>query len=103
MALIPCPGCQRHVRAEEKVCPFCEARISEAGGSTSAVAGVAAAAVLALAGCGSKAQTPAEPPPSNVGEASPDAGPGDVEPTPPDPDPIDRDGMVQPLYGVDRE
>jgi hypothetical protein len=102
MALIPCPACQRHVRAEEKVCPFCAARISESGASTSAVAGVAAAAVLALAGCGSKAQTPAEPP-SNVGEASPDAGTAAVDEPPPEPDPIDRGGTVQPLYGVDRE
>lgn len=27
--LVPCPGCERHVRASEAVCPFCSATLSE--------------------------------------------------------------------------
>lgn len=38
VALLPCPGCRRHVFAHERACPFCR---------------VGLAAVLLLAGCGS--------------------------------------------------
>ncbi len=94
MPLIPCPTCQRHVRSEDKACPFCGARPPVGG-----FAAIAAAAALALAGCGGKSP-PAEPP-ENEGSgevAAPDAGVGVDQPPPDD---IDRGGDVQPLYGVD--
>jgi hypothetical protein len=30
MQLEPCPACQRHVRTDERVCPFCAAEIADA-------------------------------------------------------------------------
>lgn len=30
MGLVPCPSCQRHVRLEERACPFCDASFDEA-------------------------------------------------------------------------
>lgn len=99
MGLIPCISCQRHVRAEEQGCPFCGATLAARGGGLTAAA-ITAGAALALAGCGSKAPPAAEPPGNEIGETAPDAGAGDVEPTP-DPEPPDRGGEMQPLYGVD--
>lgn len=97
MGLIPCTSCQRHVRIEEKACPFC----GTTRASLSGVAGLAAAAALALAGCGGKSAPATAEPPGNEDDgevvASPDAGPE----LPPDDD-WDRGGDVQPLYGVDR-
>lgn len=92
MGLIVCPSCRRHIRTEEKACPFC---------TPAAVAGgIAIAAMLALAGCGSKAPAAQAPPPSNeIGAGTqPDAG-VDQPPPPPD-DPYEP--RPQPLYGIDR-
>ena len=97
MGLTPCSNCQRHLRADEKACPFCGVKAPIGG-----FAAVAAAAALALAGCGGKSTPPAAPP-ENEGDdvAQPDAGVTDDQP-PPDDD-YDRGGTVQPLYGVDRQ
>jgi endogenous inhibitor of DNA gyrase (YacG/DUF329 family) len=27
-ALVPCPGCNRHVKADETTCPFCQAAVA---------------------------------------------------------------------------
>lgn len=98
MGLTPCPTCQRHLRLDEKACPFCGA--SFGGAPIGGFAAVAAAAALALAGCGGKSAPPAQEPENETEETvAPDAG---VDLPPPD-DPIDPDrgGTVQPLYGVD--
>jgi hypothetical protein len=31
--LVPCPGCSRHVRADEGACPFCEAALPQSLGA----------------------------------------------------------------------
>jgi hypothetical protein len=75
-SLVPCPGCQRHLRVAEVACPFCGADVSRqlaprarpavstAGLSRAAVlaigAGLATAAVGLLPGC----EDDAEPVPS---------------------------------------
>jgi hypothetical protein len=65
MHLVPCPSCDRHVRATERACPFCSAALPEAAlAAAPAVAPVAGrgltrAAILfagaaAITGCSSE-------------------------------------------------
>lgn len=60
-SLVPCPSCQRHVRASEHACPFCQSALPAAlaDGAIPAAsqrmkraAAFAFTATLALAGCG---------------------------------------------------
>lgn len=91
MSLVPCPTCKRHVRLDETACPFC------ANAPIGGFLAIAAAAALALAGCGGKSAPAPQDPPGNddpVDEPAPDAGVTD-------PEPPDRGGDVQPEYGVD--
>ncbi|MBL4850022.1 MAG: hypothetical protein JKY65_31220, partial [Planctomycetes bacterium] len=46
MPLLPCPRCERHIRADEAKCPFCSNGLSKAGW-----AGAAALGLAVLAGC----------------------------------------------------
>ena len=104
MALVPCATCLRHIRTPLSSCPFCGAIV----GLTS----LAAAASLAVAGCG-PATTPeaTTPPPVTVtpSQPAPDTSGGsastepvdtvqpelpDAQPQPPEPEP-------QLLYGID--
>ena len=68
-SLVPCPSCQRHVRASEHACPFCQAALPAAladGAIPAATqrmkraAAFAFTATLALAGCGDST-TPGAP------------------------------------------
>ena len=60
--LVPCPGCQRHVRAADRACPFCSAVLPASLAGTampaapprlSRAAMLAFGASLALGACGS--------------------------------------------------
>lgn len=91
-ALVPCPGCHRHVASREATCPFCEGVLESAGsirlvpprlgraatfafGATLAgVAGCSEAHVAPDAGTGTDAPAgPDAPGGTDVGEAT-DAG-----------------------------
>jgi hypothetical protein len=103
----PCPGCRRHVRADEATCPFCAAVIDARGAVAPRSARMTRAAVFvagaALAGCGGKAPPDPQPPDpvSNQPEVTqtPDAAPVT---TPPDPiDEPDRpDHPIPAPYGA---
>jgi len=45
--MIPCSGCNRHLRATDATCPFCSTRVSVAGRAFQAVGGAVTALVLA--------------------------------------------------------
>jgi len=107
MALIPCPSCQRHLRADASECPFCgQDRATSSPPAPMARAGWAGAAALGLAvfaaGC------PAQPRPKPAYGAPP-APPSQAPlgPTAPPPasavptanPPVDE-GRPQPAYGV---
>jgi hypothetical protein len=80
--LAPCPSCRRHVRIDERACPFCAAALPElaprtiARGGRLSRAAVFAGASLLTAACGGKAQ-PADP---VVGNTAVDAGADQVAP-----------------------
>lgn len=89
MSLMPCPACQRHVRADETECPFCARSLAPVRRAAGAALGLAAAA--ALAGCPETAPSP--PPPAPAYGAPPPVvqpvdqdGPADVYGAPPLPD-----------------
>ncbi len=104
--LVPCPSCQRHVRASEASCPFCASALSDSLASQAVpaatqrlkrAAAFAFTASLALAGCGDTT-TPA-PDAAAVDAAtdtSSDATPADSST---DTGPADNGGMMA-LYGL---
>lgn len=53
MRLLPCPSCGRHVRSNEKACPFCAADVAEAFAAVPAAraipVGLSRAAIAAMA------------------------------------------------------
>jgi hypothetical protein len=68
--LVPCPGCNRHVKSDETTCPFCQAAVAPgqctgrcARPSTSRLAGAAlVAAGAALLGVACESSQSAVPP-----------------------------------------
>jgi hypothetical protein len=91
--LRPCPGCRRHVRIDERTCPFCTAALDAGappalpvGRLTRAAVFSAGAALAAGAGCGGKT-APAQDPIDNTAAAV-DAGP--------EPQPTDAPAYVPP-------
>jgi hypothetical protein len=79
--LVPCVGCQRHVRVGEAQCPFCgekgprvarPLRVPKGRLSSLLVMTFQAAAVTAVAGCGAEVSEPG--PPTSTGGASGHAG-----------------------------
>ena len=84
--LAACPSCARHVRTDERRCPFCEAALPPSLRSTPAVetpavrlsraalyaVGVGALSLSSAQGCGSTAMPPygAPPPPVDSGTGS---------------------------------
>lgn len=115
-SLVPCPSCQRHVRATEHACPFCAAALPAAladGAIPAATqrmkraAAFAFTATLALAGCGdSTTPAPADSAVNDNGGVMPLYGaPADVTSTdtpatdtPSADAPTDNGGMMA-LYG----
>ncbi|MEC7524992.1 MAG: hypothetical protein VYE22_34240 [Myxococcota bacterium] len=108
--LLPCDGCDRHVRADEPTCPFCGDSLRHRGapqlpgarlGRAATFAFGAALAAATASGCGeSHDRTDGGEPPADAAEPPADAGierdSGTVAPpygTPPD------DGGFAPLYG----
>lgn len=85
--LAPCPSCQRHVRSDTAVCPFCAAPVAISPASvvpaaTTTLGRAAAftfATTLAL-GCASTQPTPVEP--------APMVTPAPVTPAPVEPAPV---------------
>ena len=71
-ALVPCPGCNRHLKSDETTCPFCQAAVAPgscagrcARPSTTRLASaalVAAGAALLGAACESSQSTSTFPP-----------------------------------------
>jgi hypothetical protein len=51
LALHPCRHCARHVRADERACPFCGSEVRRALPRTSLGLVIVAGAALTLAGC----------------------------------------------------
>jgi len=92
--LNPCRACHRHVRSEERSCPFCGARTPSLLRGVRNVA--AAAAILSASACADDVQSRGAEiyggPPADQGDEQNEADP---EPNPP---PVDRDLMV-PAYG----
>lgn len=79
-----CPGCARHVRADEPTCPFCDAPLDFADaagpvmprrrlGRAALMAFGGAALASALSACGDDADPPGPAP--AYGAPAPDAGP----------------------------
>jgi len=101
-ALVPCSGCNRHVKSDEAICPFCQAALApQASGACSgrcarpsparlvSAALVAAGAALLGAGCESSQSAVVPygiPPhfdagtPPDSGSAKTDAAPSDAAP-----------------------
>ena len=93
-ALVPCSGCNRHVKSDETTCPFCQAAVSSgtcsgrcARPSPSRLAGVAlvaAGAALLGAACESSSQS-AVPPyglPPHFDAGTADSGDGQTDAAP---------------------
>jgi hypothetical protein len=85
----PCPGCSRHVKRGDAVCPFCGATASIESGPTRTVAGRLSRAALVAAGAvgaavATTACSPAPPygtnpyVPNETGDASASDGPSEV-------------------------
>lgn len=75
--LVPCPGCARHVRANESACPFCDAAIGDATPRAlvpatndrlfaRAALTFAAAAATTLTACGKEPTDKPVPAPTNT-------------------------------------
>ncbi len=113
MPLVPCPGCRRHLKADETACPFCRAALPKA-----LAAGLTA---LALVGCPPSAPTPPRlqsgettapapayggAPPAPVVTSSAPAPDTDDEPqrdvygAPPPPPQASTDEPQAPVYGA---
>lgn len=101
-AHLPCPGCQRHVRTTERVCPFCSGAVTALAPAGSDVRdaprraarfALAVGATLSLGACRSE---PASPPTRAV-EASPTAvaAPDNGPPAPDNrPPPLPPEGIL---------
>jgi hypothetical protein len=96
-SLVPCPGCDRHVRSDETTCPFCQAALAPrqpcAGGRSGppaarlARAALVAAAGAALLGAACRTQSVAPPyggPPQVDAGTQSDGGVGQPTDGPPD-------------------
>jgi hypothetical protein len=102
--LHPCTACRRHVRIDERTCPFCAAALSPGAppalpvGRLTRAAVFTAGAALAGAACGGKT-APAQDPIDNTAAAI-DAGVD--EPQPPDAAPYTPppDHIVDMPYGA---
>lgn len=105
--LVPCTGCQRHVRADETACPFCGVAVDASLARPEGVngAGLSRAAVIALgaalaAACSQPAAPnepgapPAGPPATTMGKPSPPA------PTTTGTSPKDDPGSMVSMYGM---
>lgn len=105
-ALLPCPGCARHVRAGEARCPFCDASVGDvapplvrrvASSSLTRALIFSGAAAVALAACEEQpvAQPYGAPPdPDSGGETQPP--PEQQTPPPSDPQQPPPDDSAQP-------
>lgn len=96
-ALVPCPGCNRHVKSDETICPFCQAAVTPVAPETcsgrcarpfpsrlASAALVAAGAALLGAACESSSQS-AFPPyglPPHFDAGTPDSGGGQTDAAP---------------------
>jgi hypothetical protein len=89
--LVPCPDCQRHVRSDERICPFCQTVLSPRAPCTGRCAGptaarlakaalVAAGAALLGASCDSQSTSPPYGLPPHV-DAGTQSHPDGGEPT----------------------
>jgi hypothetical protein len=95
--LRPCPRCRRHVRIDERACPFCAAALAPGAppvlpvGRLTRAAVFSAGAALAGAACGGKSAPAQEPDPIDNTAAAVDARreppPPDAAPGPPPPPP----------------
>jgi hypothetical protein len=101
-ALVPCPTCQRHVRASDACCPFCGCGPSS---KAKPLAAAALAAGLALSGCpnllpayGGPAAVYGGPPAKNVGPTS--SATSTAPTTSTSPAPVDTSSMPAPAYGA---
>lgn len=112
--LLPCPGCARHVRADESRCPFCLAPLALAsepaprtplgrlGRSATFAFGAAVAATMNVAGCGD-GSTPAgdaggrDDGGAEMRDAQTESDSGSVES---DSGSLDDGGGPAPLYGA---
>lgn len=99
MSLIPCPACQRHVRAEEPACPFCARSLGPTRRAVGGALGLVAAA--ALAGCpeASTSSPPPGPPVPAYGGPPPMVQPIDQPTEQPTEQPIDQEGPAD-VYGA---
>jgi hypothetical protein len=100
MELVLCSGCERHVKKDERACPFCGAQRRAFAAKAGIVAGIALS--LAVAGC-ENAQPAYGLPPPDLGVDSgmtplygaPDLGLADASAT----DSGLEDAAIVPLYG----
>jgi hypothetical protein len=80
--LVPCPGCARHVRANETACPFCDAAIGEPVERvfapiandrlfTRAALTFATVAATSLTACGKESTDKPPPAPTNTADPGP--------------------------------
>jgi hypothetical protein len=95
-ALVPCPGCNRHVKADETTCPFCQAAVAPgtcsgrcARPSPSRLAGAAlVAAGAALLGVACESSSRSALPPYGISPhfdaGTPDTGGGQTDAAPSD-------------------
>ncbi len=106
--LLPCPGCERHVRVTESLCPFCGDALPLAyqgvgaanlptkrlGRAAKFAFGAAVAGAMAVSGCGDDTDPPADSGTVTDSGSATDSGmAGDASP-----DAADDSGMVA-LYG----
>lgn len=103
--LVPCSGCQRHVRLDEAACPFCGGSIDTAKARPEGVtgAGLSRAAALALgtalaAACSTPGGQPNDPGAALYG--GPPPAPASAKPEPSAKAPNPDDTAVAAMYGM---
>ncbi|HEV3192255.1 MAG TPA: hypothetical protein VGY54_17205, partial [Polyangiaceae bacterium] len=88
---VPCPGCSRHVKQGDCICPFCGAKTSCTQDPTVAVKGRMSRAALLAAGAVGAVLATTDCSSSDTGSPSPAADAGDAS---------QGDGSVVALYGA---